>query len=472
MTPIGLVLRSPAARGVTGAVLVTAAVSAAATVAIGLLPSLRTASGQPSVQAALATAVSLTGLLAALLIAGRLRRQRLLSELLLAAALAVLAVSNLLFGTVPALTGPARSEQLLPGIAGSVLGALLFALAAFAPGRRLTRPGPVTAGAAAVLAAAALGAYLMRAQAAGLLPHLLTGPASAIPGARGLPLLPGAELLLAVAYGLAGAGFLAGYHRLGDEFAGWLSVAAVVSAGSHVSGFLYPVLAGRPDYVSEAFRLLFYAVLLTGAVREIWSYWHALPAAAVREERRRIGHDLHDGMAQELAYLARHLDSLAGGADAEAVRRLRRAVARAQRESRQAIRALARPREQALEEALEAALREAAAEIADRFGVGVQAGIDRDVRVPAASGEALLRAAREAMTNAARHSGAGTVRLTLRRERRHVRLRVSDAGCGFDPQVRDGGCGLALMRERVRAAGGELRIRSLPGSGTEVEVIL
>jgi signal transduction histidine kinase len=468
MTPIGLVLRSPAARGVTGAVLVTAAVSAAATVAIGLLPSLRTASGQPSVQAALETAVSLTGLLTAFLIAIRLRRRLLLSELVLAAALVVLVVSNLLFGTVPALTGLTRPEEVLPGIAGGVLGALLFALAAFAPGRRLARPGRVTAGAAAALAAAALGAYLMRAQAAGQLPHLLTGTASAVPGARGLPLLPGAELLLAVAYGLAGAGFLARYHRLGDEFAGWLSVAAVVSAGSHVSGFLYPVLVVRPEYVSEAFRLLFYAVLLTGAVREIWSYWRALPAAAVREERRRIGHDLHDGMAQELAYLARHLDSLAGGADAEAVRRLRRAVARAQRESRQAIRALAPPRA----EALEAALREAAAEIADRFGVGVQARIDHDVRVPAASGEALLRAACEAMTNAARHSGAGTVRLTLRRERRHLRLRVSDAGRGFDPQVRRGGCGLALMRERVRAAGGELRIRSLPGSGTEVEVIL
>lgn len=468
MTPIGLVLRTDAARRVTGAVLVTAAVSVAATVAIALLPSLRTASGQPSEQAALATAVSLTALLTACLIAGRLRRRRLLSELLLVAALVVLAVSSLLFETVPALTGPARTEQLLPDVAGSVLGALLLVLAAFVPGRRLTRPGPVTAGAAAALAAAALGAYLMHAQAAGQLPQLLTGTASAGPGASGLPLLPGAELLLAVTYGLAGAGFLVRYHRLGDGFAGWLSVAAVVSAGAHVSGFLYPVLAARPDYVSEAFRLLFYAVLLTGAVREIWSYWHALPAAAVREERRRIGHDLHDGMAQELAYLARHLDSLAGGADAETVGRLRRAVARAQRESRQAIRALAPPRE----EALETALREAAAQIADRYGVEVRARIEHDVRLPAASAEALLRAAREAMANAARHSTAGSVCLTLRRERQHVRLRVSDAGCGFDPQARRGGCGLGLMRERVRAAGGELRIRSVPGSGTEVEVVL
>ncbi|MBO0808427.1 MAG: hypothetical protein J2P32_09025, partial [Actinobacteria bacterium] len=137
-----MVLRTDAARRVTGAVLVTAAVSVAATVAIALLPSLRTASGQPSLQAALATAVSLTALLTACLIAGRLRRRRLLSELLLAAALVVLAVSSLLFETVPALTGPARTE-LLPAVAGSVLGALLLVLAAFAPGRRLTRPGPV-----------------------------------------------------------------------------------------------------------------------------------------------------------------------------------------------------------------------------------------------------------------------------------------------------------------------------------------
>lgn len=448
--------------------LVTAVVSVAATVTIALLPRLRTAPGQPAAHAALATAVSFTGLLTAFLIAGRLRRRRSLSELLLAAAVVMLAVSSLLFEAVPALTGLAGPEQLLPAVAGSLLGALLFALAAFAPGRRVTRPGPVTVAAAAGLAAVALGTFLMRALAAGRLPYLLSGMTPGGTGARDLPVLPGAELALAVGYALAGAGFLSRHHRLGDEFEGWLSIAAVVAAGSHVNGFLYPVLDSRSAYVSEAFRLMFYAVLLTGSVRAIWSYWHALPAAAVREERRRIGHDLHDGMAQELAYLARHLDSLAAGADAEAVRRLRRAVARAQRESQQAIRALAPPRE----EALETALRQAADETADRFAVEVEADIDPGVRVPAAGAEVLVRAAREAMTNAARHSGAGTVRLILRRERQHVRLRVRDAGCGFDLHAPRGGSGLALMHERVRSAGGVLRIRSFPDSGTEVEVIL
>jgi two-component system NarL family sensor kinase len=55
-------------------------------------------------------------------------------------------------------------------------------------------------------------------------------------------------------------------------------------------------------------------------------------------------------------------------------------------------------------------------------------------------------------------------------------LRVRDAGRGFDPGAtpRDdrGGFGLRIMRERVTALGGEFRINTEPGSGTEVVVVL
>ena len=72
------------------------------------------------------------------------------------------------------------------------------------------------------------------------------------------------------------------------------------------------------------------------------SNWRGLSETAVLEERRRVARDLHDGLAQELAYLSRNLDLLLDEeADAETVGRLRRAAERAQAESRQAIRALA-----------------------------------------------------------------------------------------------------------------------------------
>ena len=114
---------------------------------------------------------------------------------------------------------------------------------------------------------------------------------------------------------MATAGFLRRSRRLGDEFFGWLAVAGVLAAASHVNYLLYPAINSPSLYAGDLFRFAFYAVLLVGSMREIWSYWHALSRAAVLEERQRIACDLHDGVAQELAYLARNLYALSGAVD-------------------------------------------------------------------------------------------------------------------------------------------------------------
>jgi signal transduction histidine kinase len=231
---------------------------------------------------------------------------------------------------------------------------------------------------------------------------------------------------------------------------------------------LYPSFYSQWVHTGDAFRLSFYAVLLAGSMREIWSYWRALSEAAVFEERRRIARDLHDGLAQELAYLARNLDGLDGETGAAVLGRLRSAVERAQLESRHAISALAAPSGQDTG----VALAEAAREIAERFHVGLEIDLVRGVRLSAARAEALVRIACEAVTNAARHSGASRVNLSLERDGSGVRLRVSDSGRGFDTTVPGGGFGLISMRERARAVGGELRISSAPGRGSKVEAAL
>ena len=197
-------------------------------------------------------------------------------------------------------------------------------------------------------------------------------------------------------------------------------------------------------------------------MREIWSYWHALSRTAVAEERRRIARDLHDRLAQELPYLARNLDSLGAKAGDGTLERLRRAVERARLESRRAVSTLAAPTGQSVESAL--------AEVAERFHVGLDLDLATGLRLPAASAEALVRIACEAVTNAARHSGAGRVRLHLERDGTRTRLRVCDQGRGFDPAAVPGsGFGLVSMRERARSVGGELRISSVPGIGSKVE---
>lgn len=447
---------------------ITALVCGAATVIVALVPGPHSRYHWPALHVALESGASLIALLAAFLVVGRLRRRARLDELILACALAVLALSNLCFVTVPTLLPPGpRQLTSWASLAGSSIGALLFTLAAFVPRRRLSGPRlALAAGAAGVIAAGILAAATTRVFGARLPLRLFTVAEPA--RLHAYPVPPAVQLIAAMAYGLAVAGYLQRSQQLNDEFLGWLALAAVLAAASGVNYFLYPALDYGSAWLGEAFRLSFYAVLLVGSMREIFSYWSALSNAAVAEERRRIARDLHDGLAQELAYLSRNLDSVGGSTDQETLGRLRGAVERAQLESRRAVRALAAPAGQALD----VALAEAAGELAHRFHLELEYDFACNVRLTAASEEALVRIACEAVTNAARHSGALQVRLSLTHEGPHVRLRVSDTGCGFDPSRQWAGFGLVSMRDRAHSVGAELRILSSPGCGTEVEAAL
>jgi signal transduction histidine kinase len=203
-------------------------------------------------------------------------------------------------------------------------------------------------------------------------------------------------------------------------------------------------------------------------MREIWSYWRALAAATVAEERRRFARDLHDGLSQELAYLARNLSSQHGAVDEETLRQLRASVDRARLASRQAIDMVAAPGRPALADALT----EAAGAVAERFGLSLSLDLASGIGMAPARADALVRIACEALTNVARHSGSRQVSLILRREGGRVRMRVRDSGHGFDTAAYRGGFGLTSMSDRARSVGGELSIISEPGAGSQVEATL
>ncbi len=451
---------------------VTAMISAVATVAFALLPQLHLEYQWPTVRLALETSGSLIALVAAFLVFGRLLRRTYLNELLLACALAVLALSNLFFVTGPTVAGWAPDDLTVWAAPfARSLGAVLFALAAFVPHLRLRQSGQVLALAAVgVITALGLATVFVHAFAQrwpSAYAATVTPQSAAQPALHAHTALFAFEILVAVLYSLAAVGFINRFRRFGDEFFGWLAIAAILAVVSHVNYSLFPSLYSQSVlYTGDVFRFTFYVALLVGCMREIWSYWTALSEAAVLEDRRRIARDLHDGVAQELAYISRNLDSIAAEADADAVERLRLAVDRAQLESRRAIHALAPPRNQAVE----LALAEAAVEIAERFRVELELDLVPGVRLSPTRAEALVRIACEALTNAARHSGASRVTLCLERDGSLIRLRVADRGCGFDTTVPAGGFGLISMRERARTVGGELRICSTPGRGSEVEV--
>src|SRR5262249_3626302 len=161
-----------------------------------------------------------------------------------------------------------------------------------------------------------------------------------------------------------------------------------------------------------------------------------------------------------------NLDLVTGKTNEGTVRRLRLAVERARLESRRAINELA----PSWGQALEVVLAEAATETAERFRIRLEPDLVPGVRLSPTRAEVLVRIACEAITNAARHSGAKKVKLSMERDGSLVRLHVSDRGCGFDTAATGDGFGLIAMRERARSVGGELRICSAPGRGSDVEV--
>jgi two-component system sensor histidine kinase UhpB len=89
---------------------------------------------------------------------------------------------------------------------------------------------------------------------------------------------------------------------------------------------------------------------------------------------------------------------------------------------------------------------------------------------------ALFRIVQEALTNAAKHSGASKVAISMTNDCGRIRLCVEDDGRGFADHLgarrdRRGGWGLPAMRERAEALGGELRIE-FPGRGIRLIVEL
>jgi signal transduction histidine kinase len=188
--------------------------------------------------------------------------------------------------------------------------------------------------------------------------------------------------------------------------------------------------------------------------------------AAVHRERRRIARELHDGLAQELVFVATQCSRLVSEPGAM---RIAEAAESALAESRRAMLALRRP----VDAPLAAELAHVARRTADRAGLRLELRLAEDVDVPPAARVELSRIVHEAIANTARHARATGVCVELAGEQ-GTRLTISDDGVGFDPErpvAVLGGFGIVGMRERVEILGGQLRIETRRLGGTRVEVL-
>jgi signal transduction histidine kinase len=200
---------------------------------------------------------------------------------------------------------------------------------------------------------------------------------------------------------------------------------------------------------------------------------------SVMQERGRLARELHDAVSQRLFSIrahARAASALVSQGDAPRAAAQLAAIAdlgaQAHAELRAVIDGLAPPEL----DGLASSLRRYAAMASRAHQVPVRVRAQEVTGLTPQAEAAAFRVAQEALHNALRHSGAAAVTVSLTRSPRRVSLVVADDGRGFDPEQMTagrgsgGGLGLASMRERAAVAGGTLRIRSAPGSGTEVRL--
>ena len=460
-----------------GVIVWTAAAAAVATLLISVLPSVDFAYSSRQLHVAIETAASIIGLLAAYLLLGRFRRSGSLSDLLLVGAFVLLAGTNLCFSTLPALSGgpPGRFETWSP-VAGRLLGAVAITAAAVAPTRRVRAPNRdlliTLGGCGAALALIAGGVALLGERLPVGIDPQISPEGSERPRIVGNTALLTVQVIGMLLFAAAAVGFAARAARTADELLGWIAVGSVLAAFARLNYFLFPSLYSDWVYTGDFLRLGFYLALLVGALREIHAYQEQLAAAATLEERHRLARDLHDGLAQELAFMtgeARRLAATPGDPETRAgdLERLSASATRALDESRDAIAALITP----ADEPLSVALARAAEEVAGRARASVTVRGASEVHVSPRARDALVRIVREAITNATRHGGATAVEITLSAADSLV-LSIHDNGRGLQRSARPGGFGLMSIRQRAQQLDGDFSIGSSPGGGTVVEVRL
>ena len=266
------------------------------------------------------------------------------------------------------------------------------------------------------------------------------------------------SVLVALTVPLSGVVAFLGEWRRGRIDGGPVETSQALLVGVFTAVVFVVLVIGLRDYARR----------LSGRTRELEES-RARVAEAAHEARRSIERDLHDGAQQRLATLAVDLGRANRLCDAEPdrareiVHGLQAQLEEAIRELRDLAHGIYPPLlgEQGLAGALPAAARRTALPcLVDVRGVA---------RYEPAVEAAAYFCTLEAMQNADRHSGGSLITVSAADDGTGLRIRVSDDGAGFDGAESKGAHGLTGMRDRVRAAGGELTLETRRGSGTTVE---
>jgi len=266
------------------------------------------------------------------------------------------------------------------------------------------------------------------------------------------------------------------YHRAQGEIG---TVLYPMMFGGRSVGFLGMTFRRNAAEVTRSELLVALAQQATLAV-QLTRLAHTAREAAVLVERTRIGQEIHDGLAQAFTGILLQLGAVEefpscrkrGSELAVTLSHIRELARDGLAEARRSVMALR------LDQTRRAGLELALRQVAERSTVpgGVTCTFEGDAIDTGLKPEQeheLLRITQEAVSNAVRHARPRTVRITMTDLGEYWELAVADDGAGMQqsPELSARqGFGLASMRQRAGAIGGEWQIASEPGHGTRVSV--
>ncbi|HYO81907.1 MAG TPA: HAMP domain-containing protein [Bryobacteraceae bacterium] len=200
---------------------------------------------------------------------------------------------------------------------------------------------------------------------------------------------------------------------------------------------------------------------------------------AQEEERRRLARELHDDFTQRLAAIAieaGNLERMAPSGEGPvrpALARIRRQMADLSHQVHDLSRSL---HPSTLDDlGLVAAIESECRAFFERGGPPVDFNVSGELpHIKTEAQLGLYRIVEEALRNVLKHAHADEVAIDLQSNSEQVHLTIHDNGLGFDPAARTGrgGIGVTSMAERARLIGAALEIRSAPGQGTTIDLLL
>lgn len=451
-----------------------AAAGLALTALVWLTPFLRFAYRSETLHVTLETTGGLITMLAGYMVLGRYWVSESRRDLYLAAALFVLGANGFLLAFPWGGIGSRGDLFIWRGVTSRVVGASLFAWAALLP--RAQRQWGDKRRSLYVIGALIAGSLTLSLVVASLvdidlgIPASLAPPESSQPDLVGHPLLLAVQLFVMVLYTIAAFALRRSARAEDDKLLGWLAMGAIVLAVARLNYFLFPSIYSEWTYSGDLFRVVGQTMFLLGSAGEVRDHWSRLAAAAVVEERRSIAHDLHDGLAQELALIAGNARRLKGKVDEGEPTRgaldiIALASERALREARSAIKSLSSTAEEDLGIVLRTAAEEAAANYRGALSVKVHPSISLSLRAQ----EGLRWIVAEAVANAAKHADPTEVVVRSVGRDADWAICIEDNGTGFDTERKESsGFGLTMMKERAKALGFDFKVESKRRSGTVV----